>query len=420
MRKLNARLIYLFIVGVTSLASLIAFTVTMIYQVTVVGLNPLQLVLIGTTLEVTALLFEIPTGVVADVYSRRLSVIIGMFVMGVGMAMQALPTFTLLVLAQVVNGIGWTFTSGATDAWLVDEIGDQYAGAVFLRASQVRNVCAMAGIALSVLLANISLALPIVISGAIFLALGMFLITTMPEHNFHNFKPSPREGRNSWQTMRHTFNDGVKLTRAQPVIVSLIGFDFLHGLFSEGYDRLWTAYVIATFTLPTLFGFTFVIWFGITAAASRLLSIAIAETIRRRFDLNQQAVSARLLWIINALLVVCLIAFPLVPDFYLALIAVMLIGALRYAIDPIHGNWLNQRITDSRMRATVLSMSSQMNAVGQIAGGPAIGVVGNSFSVRAALLISAVILLPVLPLISRAQQNKLPVISNQSAVIEIE
>ncbi|MBI5711828.1 MAG: MFS transporter, partial [Chloroflexi bacterium] len=202
MRKLNARLIYLFIVGVTSLASLIAFTVTMIYQVTVVGLNPLQLVLIGTTLEVTALLFEIPTGVVADVYSRRLSVIIGMFVMGVGMAMQALPTFTLLVLAQVVNGIGWTFTSGATDAWLVDEIGDQYAGAVFLRASQVRNVCAMAGIALSVLLANISLALPIVISGAIFLALGMFLITTMPEHNF---KPSPREGRNSWQTMRHTF-----------------------------------------------------------------------------------------------------------------------------------------------------------------------------------------------------------------------
>ncbi|MBI5713524.1 MAG: hypothetical protein HZC38_08910, partial [Chloroflexi bacterium] len=71
-------------------------------------------------------------------------------------------------------------------------------------------------------------------------------------------------------------------------------------------------------------------------------------------------------------------------------------------------------------RATVLSMSSQMNAVGQIAGGPAIGVVGNSFSVRAALMISAVILSPVLPLLSRAQQNKLPVISNQSAVIEIE
>jgi len=408
MKKLNARLIYLFIVGVTSLASLIAFTVIMIFQVTVVGLNPLQLVLIGTTLEVTALLFEIPTGVVADVYSRRLSVIIGMFIMGFGMAMQALPTFALLVLAQVVNGIGWTFTSGATDAWLVDEIGDENAGEVFLRASQVRNVCAMVGIALSVLLANISLALPIVISGVIYLMLGVFLVAVMPEHNF---KPSPREGRNTWQTMWHTFNDGVKLTRAQPVIVSLIGFDFLHGLFSEGYDRLWTAYVIATFTLPTIFGFTSVIWFGIAAAASRLLSIAITETIRRRFDLNQQAVSARLLWIINALLIASLIAFPLSPNFYLALSAVMLIGAFRYAIDPIHGNWLNQRITDSRVRATVLSMSSQMNAVGQIAGGPAIGAIGNWFSVRAALLISAVILSPVLPLLSRAQGKQSLVIS---------
>ncbi|MEK7809436.1 MAG: MFS transporter, partial [Chloroflexota bacterium] len=300
------------------------------------------------------------------------------------------------------------------EAWLVDEIGDENAGEVFLRASHVRNICAMVGIGASVLIANISLALPIVIGGVIFFVLGVFLIVTMPEHNF---KPAPREGRTTWQTMWHTFNDGVKLTRAQPVIVSLIGFDFLHGLFSEGYDRLWTAYIIATFTLPTLFGFTSVIWFGIAAAASRVLSIAITETIRRRFDLNQQAVSARLLWIINALLVACLIAFPLAPNFYLALSAVMLIGAFRYAIDPIHGNWLNQRITDSRVRATVLSMSSQMNAVGQIAGGPAIGVVGNSFSVRAALLISAVILSPVLPLLSRAQ---VPVISEQLSVTEAE
>ncbi len=417
MRKLNARLIYLTIAAVMSVANMTAFTVMMVFQVTEVGLNPLQLVLLGTTLEVTALLFEVPTGVVADMYSRRLSVIIGVFIIGVGMAMQASPTFVLLVLAQVVWGIGYTFTSGATDAWLVDEVGDQNASEVFLRASSLRQVFGIVGIGFSVLLANFSLALPIVISGAIYLALGVFLISVMPEHNF---KPSPREGRTTWQTMWHTFSDGVKLTRAQPVIMSLIGFDFLHGLFSEGYDRLWTAYIIATFALPTLFGFTSVIWFGIAAAASRLLSIAITETIRRRFDLNQQAMSARLLWIINALLVTCLIAFPLLPNFYLALTAVMLIGAFRYAIDPIHGNWLNQRITDSSVRATVLSMSSQMNAVGQIAGGPAIGAIGNWFSVRVALLISAVILSPALPLLSRAQPNEPFAVSHQPSAIEVE
>ena len=184
MKKLNARLIYLSIAAVMSVANMTAFTVIMVFQVTEVGLNPLQLVLLGTTLEVTALLFEVPTGVVADVYSRRLSVIIGVFIIGVGMAMQALPTFGLLLLAQVVWGIGYTFTSGATDAWLVDEVGDQNAGEVFLRASSLRQAFGIVGIGFSVLLANFSLALPIVISGAIYLILGVFLVALMPEHNF--------------------------------------------------------------------------------------------------------------------------------------------------------------------------------------------------------------------------------------------
>ena len=55
-----------------------------IYFVEVVGLDALQLVLIGTALEVSAFLFEVPTGVVADVYSRRLSVIIGTILLGFG------------------------------------------------------------------------------------------------------------------------------------------------------------------------------------------------------------------------------------------------------------------------------------------------------------------------------------------------
>ena len=55
------------------------FTVNMIYFVTVVGLNPLQMVLVGTFLESSIFLFEVPTGVVADTISRRLSVVIGVF-----------------------------------------------------------------------------------------------------------------------------------------------------------------------------------------------------------------------------------------------------------------------------------------------------------------------------------------------------
>ena len=60
-----------------ALFSTMVFTVSGIYAVQEVGLNPLQLVLVGTALEASAFLFEVPTGVVADVYSRRLSVMSG-------------------------------------------------------------------------------------------------------------------------------------------------------------------------------------------------------------------------------------------------------------------------------------------------------------------------------------------------------
>src|SRR3982750_1689119 len=72
----------------------LAFTLNMVYFVKVVGLSPLQMVLVGTTLEIACFAFEIPTGIVADLYSRRLSVIIGFFLIGVGFTIEgALPFF---------------------------------------------------------------------------------------------------------------------------------------------------------------------------------------------------------------------------------------------------------------------------------------------------------------------------------------
>ena len=61
-------------------------------------------------LEVTAFLFEIPTGVFADVYSRRLSTILGVVLIGLGFFIEGLfPVFSVVLLAQIVWGIGWTF-----------------------------------------------------------------------------------------------------------------------------------------------------------------------------------------------------------------------------------------------------------------------------------------------------------------------
>ena len=61
---------------------------SIVYHLEVVQLDAFQLVLVGTVLETSCFLFEIPTGVVADLYSRRRSVLIGMFLYGLGFLME--------------------------------------------------------------------------------------------------------------------------------------------------------------------------------------------------------------------------------------------------------------------------------------------------------------------------------------------
>ena len=93
----------------------VVFTITPLYRIESAGLNPLELVLVGTFMEAAVFVFEIPTGIVADVYSRRLSVIIGNIGMGVGFVMEgAYPHVGTIMAAQILWGITYTFTSGAT------------------------------------------------------------------------------------------------------------------------------------------------------------------------------------------------------------------------------------------------------------------------------------------------------------------
>ncbi|PWH14702.1 MAG: MFS transporter, partial [Anaerolineae bacterium] len=135
MPKLLPIPLYLALSFLTSFFFSLIFVVTSFYEATVAGLTGLQLVLVGTTLEGVILLFEVPTGVVADAYSRKLSLVLGYLIMGIGFLIEGLfPFFPAIVLASGTWGFGYTFTSGATEAWLSDEIGEEAANRTLLRA----------------------------------------------------------------------------------------------------------------------------------------------------------------------------------------------------------------------------------------------------------------------------------------------
>ena len=399
LRKWDAFRVYLVISGGTSLLFSLIFTLNLVYEAQVVGLTPLQLVLVGTTLEVVCFLFEIPTGIVADLYSRRLSVIIGFFLSGVGFIIEgSLPFFWAVLLNQLIWGIGATFTSGALEAWIVDEVGEERMGAAFMRGAQAGKIGGVVGILLSVALGSIALALPVVVGGALFVVLAALLVAFMPETGF---KPTPRGERTRLQSIVEPLRQGTKLVRRRPLLLSFIGIGLVLGMYSEGFARLWRAHLQTDFVLPALGTLNPVVWFGIIAIAGMLLSTVTTEILRRRLDTNNQQAIARTLFAAYALMVAGLVVFALGENFWLALAALLLADTLRGTTDPIFSTWTNQHI-DSNVRATVLSSFGQVNAIGQIAGGPVVGAIGDRFGLRAALTASGLMLAPVVWLIARA------------------
>ena len=404
MQRLSAQTLWYVNEAAVSFLGTLAFTVTAVYYVTQVGMSPLQLVLVGTVMEVSIFVFEVPTGIVADVYSRRLSVVIGTFVMGIAVMMfGVLHDVWPILAANALWGFGYTFTSGSFDAWLADEVGDGRLAGIYLRGAQVARVAALCGIGASVGLAFIDLRAPIVIAGLGGTMLALFLALGMPESGF---APLPREERSSFSQMAHTGAEGARVVRMRPALLAILGIAAFGGMWSEGFDRLWQAHFLRDIGLPSLGGLDPVVWFGIFGAGTILLSIAVAAPLGRRIERAGLETMARTLFWLDASLLVSALVFGLAGTFWLALVAYFATGLARNVARPIFGAWLNRNVDDSGVRATVLSITNQADAIGQWTGGPAIGLIGNMFSIRAALSAGALCMAPALGLYRRAARHR--------------
>lgn len=418
MKKLNATTVYLIYNSSTSLFFAIVFTVNLIYQATIVNLNPLELVLVGTVLETAIFLFEVPTGVVADVYSRRLSIIIGVFLIGAGFILEgSFPYFGTVLACQILWGIGYTFTSGATAAWISDEVGEEVAGRAFLRGSQAGLAGGLLGTVISVVIGSIRVNIPIIVGGALFLVLGIFLIAAMPEHGFTpKLRPPARLAESSvfedWQGLLQTLRNGVKLVRSSRGLVMILLIGLFFGLYSEGYDRLWTPHLLRDFVIPSWYGWKPVVWFGLINIVGMLLGIGGTELARRGVNPDNHRISLRFLLADSAFLVAGLAVFALTQSFFLGLAAIWTISLTRTLQGPYFTAWVNRQLT-SEVRATVLSMTNQVDSLGQILVGPLIGVIGNSVSIQAALIGSTVLLSPVLVLFLQTirREERTPIVS---------
>lgn len=394
-KKFSAYNIYLLYSIISAMCFSLTFTVVIVYHIEKIHLNPLELILVGTILEAACFIFEIPTGIVADVYSRKLSIIIGTVLIGIGFILEgSISSFIFVLLAQIIWGIGYTFVSGAVEAWIAEEDKTRDLNEIYIKGAQLGQIGTVIGIILSTIIGNFSIRMPIIISGCLFMIFALFLALYMPENNF---KPSAPEDLNTFKKMGYTIKSSFKFIKSKSIIMILLSVTLFYGLSSEGYDRLSNAHFLQDTTLPSIGNLQPITWFGIFSIVGMILSAIVMQVMSRKSEKSKKLQSGKILLITNTFYILSMLAFALTGNFIIMLLAYLLTNMFRTINDPIFNAWLNNHIDDNA-RATILSINGQINALGQILGGPFIGIIATRISVSIGIACASLLIAPVLVL----------------------
>lgn len=366
------------------------FTLNAIYYVSQAGLNPLQLVLIGTILELSILLFEMPTGLVADYFGRKRSLIIGTAIIGFAHLLEgSFPEFWAIAIGSALWGIGWTFISGAEQAWISDELENKELDLVFIKGAQYSSLGRFIGILASVLFASIySVQATILVSGGLLVLLAIAMQIVMPETKFVTIS---REGTNSLKQMVLAIQGGFSQIKGNKMLVGIAAITLLWGLASEGFDRLWGAHFIEGFQLAEEDS---IYWFGAFYAIAFLLNLALLKIIER-YVLAHFTI---ILFVLNSILTLAILLFAFTGNFLIAVVLYWVIASLRNVNYPLMNAMTNERL-QAQGRATALSMFGQLDALGQVAGGPLVGLIALYTSINLGIASTVLMIIPTLYLL---------------------
>jgi Arabinose efflux permease len=328
------------------------------------GLSLTQATFVDVAFWIAAVLGEVPTGIVADTYGRKTSLVAGVFLMSLSIFAWALaPTILLIVLAYAGLAIGVTFLSGAEDAFFFESIqitgrANSYTRLVGLVGATMLGATAV-GSAVSGLFASVDLILPFLIAGVSLLAtLGTVLA----------FKEPQVEEKGVGQTRisyREILHQSFTLMRARPVLRS---------------PMLYLAIVpMVALVMETFFLQPQAVRLGVPIAGIGMLVMATqftnmagstwADKIATRLG------EGRVLFIIPGIIVISLILLAAFQVFF-SLLWIAVISFVTAVLRPLVLNRIQSQVSDN-VRATILSMESLMATMLLTVSEPILGVIAD-------------------------------------------
>lgn len=362
-------------------------------------LDPLQLVLLGTAKEITVLSSEIPTGVVADLYSRKWSVVLAFVISGTAVILAGvLDSFVLLLISSSLWGFGLTFRSGAETAWLTDELGSSEAAEpIVVRRAKIELVAvvmgAFAGAALAMAF-SLSTALIGLGSGLVLQAVNLAI--SMPETGFTRIKE--RRGAQ----LRDILASGMKSVRRVSALRILFIATVMAGFGSEAVDRLY---------VRRLDDLSVTAWTGreVVIVGAILIAQSVGAALLLRF--YGRRLQGRALVPALALLMVGtsmgVLVLAQVDVLFIAGAGLVMQGIMRSVARPVTVVWTNA-YASKEARATVHSFIGQAHSLGEITGGLVLGAIATLTNLSTALTGSAVLYLLAALTVQRARRAPPP------------
>ena len=352
-----------------------------LYFVVEAHLSASQNVFLGTVMSVTLVLSDIPTGVWADAHGRKWPLVIGHLSLSAGIVMTGLvTTFPLLVVTQVLWGVGWAFLIGADVAWITDELAQSQRIARVLTAGTsfglVGGVTGM--VAFGVLGWATSLQIPIVVSGVGMALLGLFVAAQFTERYF---LPA-REKR--WQKSLSVLRLAISLVRRDHEILLVCVATMLLNAASMA------KWLFPKQLIHLGFPSNPVLWYTAVGICSLAAGSIALHLVQARID---GVGTARRMYTLACFIgVLGLLVLALAPDALIGGAGVLLVSGITiYVTRTVSMIWVNRR-TSSSVRATVHSVLGLAEAIGQICGGFTLAVIAGATGMSMTLLTSAVLM----------------------------
>jgi MFS family permease len=350
-------------------------------------------------------IFEIPTGVVADTVGRKASYLLGTITLSVSTALYWLlwvwqSPFVWWAIVSVLLGLGFTFFSGAVEAWLVDALtSTQYTGsleAVFGRGLVVTGIAMFAGSVLGGVIAQATnLGVPFLVRAGVLVVMFVYAFVVMKDLGF-----TPDHSRGPVKATRLVLAESVEHgLKRRSVRYMILSAPFASGVGIYAFYAL-QPYLLELYGDPSAYSIA-----GLAAAILSLAQVVggvVAPRIRTLFAKRTSTVIGA-----SLLSVVSLIVLGLNNLFWLAVVFLMIWGFVFAVAEPVRQAYLNDMIP-SKQRATVLSFDSLFGSLGGVFIQPALGRSADVWGYGASLMIGGLVELIGVPIMLASRRQNDP------------